>query len=105
MNETRRPADRETSSLRRNTSRDPGYRAGDEDGFATGAELGRAWAEAEMAQAWHAVAARVRRSANSPTYAELHRRRNHYPQPARTPEQIIAAARASWADVETEAKP
>ena len=42
MNETRRPADSDTGSLQRNTSRDPGYRAGYEDGFATGAELGRA---------------------------------------------------------------
>jgi hypothetical protein len=83
---------------------DPGYRIGYEDGFATGTEIGRAWAEAEMAEAWREVATRVRRLANSPTYEELKERRNHYPQPDdRTPDEILAAARASWAAFEAEA--
>lgn len=83
--------------------RDPGYRAGYEDGFATGVEIGWAWAEREMAEEWRAVAAHVRRSASRPTHAELQHRRNQYPTPARTPEEILALTRASWASYEAEA--
>jgi len=84
-------------------TRDPGYRAGYQDGFATGVETGRAWAERDMADAWRELATHVRRSADAPSHADLKHRRDQYPTPARTPAQILAAARASSARFEAEA--
>ena len=84
MNDTQSPAARESAATTRRHSapRDPGYRSGYEDGFATGVEVGWGWAEADMADAWRGVATRIRRLANSPTHEELTRRRNHCPQSA-----------------------
>lgn len=64
------------------------------------------WAEwvrrAELSESTAAMAALVdwRKVANSPTYAELRRRRNTYSTPALTPAQIRQRAQASLAAFE-----
>lgn len=46
------------------------YEAGYRDGFAAGADVGYGQAEHEMAQAWHAIARRVKAAASESTPAE-----------------------------------
>lgn len=70
------------------------------------ADLLAEWVEsvrrAELSESTAAMAALVdwRKVANSPTYAELRRRRNTYDRPALTPEQIRQRAQASLAAFE-----
>lgn len=69
--------------------------------FELGRNVGRhegyAQAEQEMAAAWAKVAVRVRRNAEQPDAGELIRRRYSFATPARSAEQIRAAAISSWA--------
>jgi hypothetical protein len=51
------------------------YRNGYEHGHRSGWDVGYAHAHEEIAASWVALAARIRGYGNSPTYAELQRRR------------------------------
>ncbi|WAL64462.1 hypothetical protein ORV05_26320 [Amycolatopsis cynarae] len=59
---------------------------------------------AEFRETSSAISAAIdwRHEASVPSYRELERRRNAYSTPARTPEQIKAAADYSWRRVERE---
>ena len=51
------------------------YAAGYRDGHRSGWEIGYAHAHEEMAAHWRALAEQIRRTANTPTHAELIQRR------------------------------
>lgn len=56
------------------------FAAGYRLGFAAGRDVGRGQAEADMQQAWTALAATVRGWADQPRFTELEDRRGHDPQ-------------------------